>query len=77
MANYTVDGKNYKANDGFMFRSLKSGMLVKAFRMSKNASIDDYEIVPEVKEPDQPTSTYEVVSNEQALTELMEVINDV
>lgn len=50
--NYTVNGKNYVADDGYVFQSKTTGILSKKLRLSSPDMLDNYEIIPEpVPEP--------------------------
>lgn len=51
--NYTVNGKNYIADDGYVFQHKEKGGIYKKLRLTKNDSIDNYEVVIEpVPEPE-------------------------
>lgn len=45
--NYTVNGKNYIADDGYVFRSKATGTLFKKLRLVRNDIIDNYDVIPE------------------------------
>lgn len=45
--NYTVNGKNYTADDGYVFCNKNTGGIYKKLRLAKNDSIDNYEVIPE------------------------------
>ena len=47
MVNYTVNGKNYTANDGFVFQSKRTGILSKVLRLKNPEMIENFEIIPE------------------------------
>lgn len=56
--NYTVNGKNYIADDGYVFQHKEKGGIYKKLRLSKNDSIDNYNIMtePEIEENDDSQS---------------------
>lgn len=45
MMNYTVDGKNYIANEGYVFISKITGIMAKEIRFARPEFIDNYEVV--------------------------------
>ncbi len=45
--NYTVSGKNYIADEGYVFQHKEKGGIYKKLRLSKNDSIENYEIIAE------------------------------
>lgn len=54
--NYIFDGKNYIANDGYVFEHKITQYLCKCFRKTKFNSIDNYNVI---KEPLSPVSEEE------------------
>jgi hypothetical protein len=53
--NYTVNGKNYVADDGYVFQSKTTGILSKKLRLSSPDILNNYDIIPEPipEEPEQ------------------------
>ena len=50
--NYTVNGKIYTADEGFVFKSKKTGIISKVLRFRSPEMIDNYDVIPEpVPEP--------------------------
>ena len=45
--NYTVDGKNYIASEGYVFISKITGIISKTLRLPKPELIDNYDVIPE------------------------------
>ena len=45
--NYTVNGKNYVADEGYVFQHKEKGGLYKKLRLTKNDSIENYDVIPE------------------------------
>lgn len=45
--NYTVNGKNYIADDGYVFQHKEKGGIYKKLRLTKNDSIENYDVVLE------------------------------
>lgn len=45
--NYTVKGKNYIANDGYVFQPKNIDLIFKKVRLSKPEMLDNYDIIPE------------------------------
>ncbi|MCQ2470566.1 MAG: hypothetical protein MJ147_00840 [Clostridia bacterium] len=45
--NYTVNGKNYTADDGYVFCHKISGACFKKLRLAKNDRIENYDVIPE------------------------------
>ena len=45
--NYTVNGKSYTADDGYVFCHKEKGGIYKKLRLTKNDSIDNYDVIPE------------------------------
>lgn len=68
--NYIFDGKNYIANDGYVFEHKITQYLCKCFRKTKFNSIDNYNVIEE------PVTPEADVDSDTALTELEEVINN-
>lgn len=44
---YTVNGKSYEANEGYVFRSKRTGIISKVLRLRFPEMLDNYEIIPE------------------------------
>lgn len=57
MMNYTVDGKNYIANDGYVFISKTTGIMSKKLRLRKPEMLDNYDVIPEPIEEVEETPT--------------------
>ncbi len=77
---YTVKKIMFTADEGYVFRNKESGMIYKKLRLSKSDEIENYELVPESEleqEAETAANDNEVVTNEQALTEIMGAINNV
>lgn len=55
--NYTVDGKNYIANDGYVFISKTTGIMSKKLRLRKPEMLDNYDVIPEPIEEVEETPT--------------------
>lgn len=47
MMNYTVNGKRYEANEGYVFRSKRTGIISKVLRLRSPEMLDNYEVIPE------------------------------
>lgn len=47
MMNYTIEGKNYIANEGYVFISKTTGIISKKLRLRKPEMLDNYEVIPE------------------------------
>lgn len=47
MMGYTVNGKSYEANEGYVFRSKCTGILSKVLRLRSPEMLDNYEVIPE------------------------------
>lgn len=47
MMNYTVDGNNHIANEGYVFVSKITGIMAKEIRFARPEFIDNYDVVPE------------------------------
>lgn len=45
--NYTVNGRNYIANEGYVFISKTTGIISKKLRLRKPEMLDNYEVIPE------------------------------
>lgn len=45
--NYTVKGKNYIADDGYVFQSKTTGLIFKKLRLSKPELLENYDVIPE------------------------------
>lgn len=45
--NYTADGKHYEANEGYVFRSKRTGIISKVLRLRDPKMMDNYEVIPE------------------------------
>jgi hypothetical protein len=45
--NYTVDGKNYIANEGYVFISKTTGIISKKLRLRKPDLLKNYDVIPE------------------------------
>lgn len=45
--NYTINGKNYIANEGYAFEHKEKGGIFKKLRLTRNDSIDNYNVIPE------------------------------
>lgn len=45
--NYTVKGKNYVVDDGYVFQSKTTGIISKKLRLSSPDMLDNYDIIPE------------------------------
>ena len=43
--NYTFDGKNYIANDGYIFKNKLNEMTAIIMRLSEYDSIDNYDVI--------------------------------
>lgn len=52
--NYTVNGKNYTADDGFVFCHKTTGGIYKKLRLTKNDNIDNYDVIPEPVVEEEP-----------------------
>lgn len=57
MMNYTVDGKNYIADDGYVFISKTTGIMSKKLRLRKPEMLDNYDVIPEPIEEVEETPT--------------------
>ena len=57
--NYTINGKNYIADEGYVFQHKEKGGIYKKLRLTKNDSIDNYNVIiePEEEEKDDSDST--------------------
>lgn len=67
--NYTVDGKNYVANEGYVFISKATGIISKKLRLRDASLLDNYDVIEEpVVEPEEPVEP-EVVVDPDAATE--------
>lgn len=66
MMNYTVDGKNYIANEGYVFISKTTGIISKKLRLPKPDLIDNYDVITEpiVEEIEEMEATKEVPLSE-------------
>ena len=55
MMNYTVDGKIYTADEGYVFISKKTGIISKVLRLRNPEMLDNYDIIPDPipEEPEQ------------------------
>ena len=56
--NYTVNGKNYVAAEGYVFQHKEKGGIYKKLRLAKNDSIENYDVIPEPvieEEPEEVT----------------------
>ena len=63
--NYTVDGKNYIANEGYVFISKITGIISKKLRLPKPELIDNYDVIPEpIEEIEEPDGTKEIPLSE-------------
>lgn len=50
--NYTIQGRNYIADEGFVFQSKKTGIISKVLRLRSPEMLDNYDVIPEpVPEP--------------------------
>ena len=50
--NYTANGKIYTADEGFVFKSKKTGIISKVLRLRSPDMLDNYDVIPEpVPEP--------------------------
>lgn len=67
IVNYTVEDKNYVANEGYVFISKATGIISKKLRLRDAALLDNYDVIeePVVEEPVEP----EVEVDENAATE--------
>lgn len=45
--NYTVNGKNYIAHEGYVFQHKEKGGIYKKLRLTRNDSIDNYNVIIE------------------------------
>lgn len=45
--NYTVDGKNYIASEGYVFISKTTGIISKKLRLRKSDLLKNYDVIPE------------------------------
>lgn len=60
MMNYTVDGNNYIANEGYVFVSKITGIMAKEIRFARPEFIDNYDVIPEpIVEETEMTETTE------------------
>lgn len=66
MMNYTIDGKNYIANEGYVFISKITGIISKKLRLPKPELIDNYDIIPEpiIEEIEETENTKEIPLSE-------------
>ena len=65
--NYTVNGKIYTADEGFVFQSKKTGIISKVLRFRSPEMIDNYDVIPEpVPEPTPEEATPETPVDEEA-----------
>lgn len=66
MMNYTVDGKNYIANEGYVFISKITGIISNTLRLPKPKLIDNYDVIPEpiVEEIEETEGTKEIPLSE-------------
>lgn len=55
--NYTVNGKNYTADDGYVFQHKEKGGIYKKLRLSKNDTIDNYDVIVEPVLPEETDDT--------------------
>lgn len=62
MENYTVNGKNYIADDGYIFKHNEKGSLYKKLRLAKNDSIDNYSLIiePVIEEETNDTESSDI-----------------
>lgn len=44
---YTVDGKNYVANEGYVFISKATGIISKKLRLKDASLLDNYDVIEE------------------------------
>lgn len=53
--NYTINGKNYIADEGYVFQHKEKGGVYKKLRLTKNDSIDNYDVItePVIEEPEE------------------------
>lgn len=58
--NYTVNGKNYTADDGYVFCHKESGACFKKLRLARNDTIENYDVITE------PASQEEEFTEEQS-----------
>lgn len=67
--NYTVDGKNYVADEGYVFISKATGIVSKKLRLKDASLLDNYDVIEEpVIEDAEPEVDVPVV-DENAATE--------
>ena len=64
--NYTVDGKNYIANEEYVFISKITGIISKKLRLPKPELIDNYDVIPEpiIEEIEETENTKEIPLSE-------------
>ncbi len=51
--NYTINGKNYIADDGYVFQHKETDGIYKKLRLAKNDSIENYNIIIEPVQEEQ------------------------
>lgn len=50
--NYTINGKIYTADEGFVFKSKKTGIISKVLRLRSPEMLDNYEVVQYYQAPE-------------------------
>lgn len=56
--NYTINGKNYIAHEGYAFQHKEKGGIYKKLRLTRNDDIDNYDVIIEpVAEEENDDST--------------------
>jgi hypothetical protein len=64
--NYTAEGKNYIANEGYVFISKITGIISKKLRLPKPELIDNYDVIlePIIEEIEETEETKEIPLSE-------------
>jgi hypothetical protein len=63
--NYTVDGNNHIANEGYVFVSKITGIVAKEIRFARPEFIDNYDVIPEpIEEIEETEETKEIPLSE-------------
>lgn len=63
--NYTVEDKNYIANEGYVFISKTTGIISNKLRLPKPELIDNYDVIPEpIEEIEETDGTKEIPLSE-------------